>query len=447
MLRKLILALSAAILACAPAQAQTGSAKTPAALNTEVNSFWQDNSIGGITPFNSRQTLLDIIASYANISVSNNIWTGRQTFNYTPVFDLAGGLLGINELFTATNVTVPANANYSDIRLTQPGGGNNTYTIGALGFAMPIYSSPEALVGSSASSNAYGGVLHGTNDGPGNVRGAHLGGFANSGSTGTLSASALQIQPVSTSSGAWGGFASLTSSGANDIAIGFGIESTGDRYQYGIASSVNPVSYNIATYQAWMATGSSASARAFTLRQNDGTEIAYISKVGVYNGPSILLNGSSSGTTSLAPSAVASGVLTLPAATDTLVGQATTDTLTNKTISGATLSGTTTASGLLRSTFGVPTIASGACGATTNGAISGTNQSGIVTIGAAATTTCTVSYSATLAFAPGACVIFPGNAAAAATGTTVARAGTPSTSAWVITGSALANTVYSYICL
>lgn len=42
--------------------------------------------------------------------------------------------------------------------------------------------------------------------------------------------------------------------------------------------------------------------------------------------------GSTSGTTAIQAAATASGTLTLPAATDTLVGKATTDTLTNKTI-------------------------------------------------------------------------------------------------------------------
>lgn len=45
----------------------------------------------------------------------------------------------------------------------------------------------------------------------------------------------------------------------------------------------------------------------------------------------ITYNGGTSGTTVLAASATASGTLTLPAATDTLVGKATTDTFTNKT--------------------------------------------------------------------------------------------------------------------
>mgnify|MGYP006921320184 CR=1 FL=1 len=53
-------------------------------------------------------------------------------------------------------------------------------------------------------------------------------------------------------------------------------------------------------------------------------------------GTGLTFNGSTSGTTTLSASAVAATTaLTLPAANDTLVGKATTDTLTNKTISGA----------------------------------------------------------------------------------------------------------------
>lgn len=113
-------------------------------------------------------------------------------------------------------------------------------------------------------------------------------------------------------------------------------------------------------------------------------------------------------------------------------------------INGTT--GATTFNKQIISAFGTPTIASGACGTGTNGTISGGNQSGIVTIGAAPTTACVVSFSATIT-APKACVISPGNAAAAATGTTVAWVAAPSTTGWTINGSALANTVYSYVCL
>jgi hypothetical protein len=68
----------------------------------------------------------------------------------------------------------------------------------------------------------------------------------------------------------------------------------------------------------------------------------------IKNGVSIA--GTTSGTTIVKSASVASGTLTLPAATDTLVGLATTDTLTNKTltsptISGLTLTGSLTAGG------------------------------------------------------------------------------------------------------
>jgi hypothetical protein len=98
---------------------------------------------------------------------------------------------------------------------------------------------------------------------------------------------------------------------------------------------------------------------------------------------------------------------------------------------------------------GLPTIASGACGTTTNGAVvaGSTNQSGSITIGSAATTTCTISWSATLASAPKACTFFPMNATAAATGTTVAYNDAPTTTAVVLHGSALASSNYGYVCL
>ena len=111
--------------------------------------------------------------------------------------------------------------------------------------------------------------------------------------------------------------------------------------------------------------------------------------------------------------------------------------------------GAVTFSGLLSFTgMGLPTIASGACGATTNGAVvaGSTDQSGNITIGSASTATCTVSFSTTLATAPLACVIQPANSAAAAVGTTAAYISAITTAHFVITGT-LANANYAYHCI
>lgn len=97
---------------------------------------------------------------------------------------------------------------------------------------------------------------------------------------------------------------------------------------------------------------------------------------------------------------------------------------------------------------GLPTITSGTCGTGTNGAVvaGSTNQSGRITIGAVATTSCPVLFSAALPVAPKACVIAPMNANAAAAGTAGGFVGAPSTTGFTITGLALASTNWSYHC-
>lgn len=105
------------------------------------------------------------------------------------------------------------------------------------------------------------------------------------------------------------------------------------------------------------------------------------------------------------------------------------------------------ASDQIKSTAGAPSIASGNCGTGTNGSVAGTNQSGAITVGATATTTCQIDFSKTLGKIPDACVLFPGNAAAAATGTTVARVSAITAAHFIVTGSALASTVYYFFCL
>jgi len=76
----------------------------------------------------------------------------------------------------------------------------------------------------------------------------------------------------------------------------------------------------------------------------------------------LALAGNTSGTTTLQPAAAASGTLTLPAATDTLVGRATTDTLTNKTLTSPAITGGTHVGGTHTAitSFGIRSTGSGA---------------------------------------------------------------------------------------
>ena len=111
---------------------------------------------------------------------------------------------------------------------------------------------------------------------------------------------------------------------------------------------------------------------------------------------SLGFSGSSSGTTTVQASAVASGTLTLPAATDTLVGKDTTDTLTNKTLTSPTLNTPTINDARQNLTLNAQTGTTYTLVLTDNGRL--------VTLSNAAAITLTVPLNSSVAFATGAII-------------------------------------------
>lgn len=109
-----------------------------------------------------------------------------------------------------------------------------------------------------------------------------------------------------------------------------------------VGTTAGSLRWEILLGNATLETGSNAGSNFVIARLNDagdtvlGTPIAIARDTGIVTfAQNITLTGSSSGTTVVAATAAASGTITIPAATDTLMGKSTPDVMTNKTLDTA----------------------------------------------------------------------------------------------------------------
>lgn len=133
-----------------------------------------------------------------------------------------------------------------------------------------------------------------------------------------------------------------------------------------VSTGISGLGTGVATF---LATPSSADLAA-ALTDETGTGKAAFATSPTFT-TSIIMNGTSSGTTTVQAGSAASGTLTLPSATDTLIAKATTDTLTNKTFNS-------TATGNVLQVSGVTVSAGQYPGTTTNDSATAGNVGEII---------------------------------------------------------------------
>lgn len=250
---------------------------TKATIDTEIDANLPTNNTNAITAAIVRGVLHDMNGDVLHGEL-------RQTVSYLPVYDLASNVIAAAIYMPLDNSShvVAAGKQFNHIAMRQSNGGYSQFTIGASALAEGLTVFMESLSGSDSTSNLYGVISSVQNDGPGTVKSFHSAAFASGTSSGITTAGSFGLTPVATSNiGSVAVQAQLVSNtGIHDIGTAISVGSDGDRLLYGVGNAVAAVAIGNAFYHAWMATGSSANARAFKVAQNDGTEIQYIKKTG-----------------------------------------------------------------------------------------------------------------------------------------------------------------------
>jgi len=545
--------------------AQTGSNKTTTQLNAEVNSLWPDNSSGLITPFNSRQTLLDIIASTAS-GAANVLYA--TNFSGATVGDkisaCVAAITGEGGVCDARGVpdrgTIPAiTLSKSGAVLLLPCG--ITFVSGTIDITSVSGVSGFSMIGCNTSvANLVGTALiwAGNNTDPflrlRGVRDSNFERFGIFSNNSTPLAVAIRSETVTGLSNTANNFYKISMNGTSGNGLtkgmqwctgndcgGSGTDANNDLNYIDSVSVINYVNCafsiehgqskthtfinsqfvtgqrGVCTTQAASGPNNSGSFRWFggaggsntvadfdlgsaddsiviigcnfensnrLLQQPNATSSPWpITIQGCrwaangLNADNLVVNYANSGVLTLinntidgvsAPKTpqfkIQNGTLSVGVAIGNVVFSTTPTAATNPFVgspNGWNLSGNIVTNGggtnfsvpnftynQIASGASIPTIANGACGAAANGAVvaGSTDQSGNITIGGAATATCTVVFSATRGVAPRNCWLQPTNAAAAAIGTTGAYVSSVTTAQFVITGT-LAGANYGYTCL
>lgn len=349
---------------------------------------------------------------------------------------LAGLSLAANTVLGATSASTPAG-------LAMPSGCNLTGTSALIwtngtGFTCNTITGSITIGGAITGGGTTGSVLM---HGAGNVLAEY--GISGTGGTPNRVASISSSMTISPGCASWDSNNNLTTTG---VACGSG----GSGATPG--TPVQAVQFNAPL-------GTFAGSGNFTY--NDTTRVLGLGTTGAAG--TLSMPGSSSGTVSIAAPAAGGGSLTWPAGTDTIVGRASTDTLTNKTfdtagtgnsfkINGTTITAVTGTSGpvVLQQSPSLTTPNIGAATATSINNVTITAPASNATLTIANTKTVVVSNSLILTGTDGNTVTFPSTAGGGGTVAYMVAAGTAALGtaaiasgacAGVVTGTATAGTL------